>query len=115
MSQSVREFCIAQALKREGNYRLYKEGDELPKGYASYCAYDGVDLIAGGMTRDLAMALRDLSYRLGRASIGIFIWKPDEDGSVQRWMEYGPDKPSPDKDEEVDNVCRYCHGTGERV
>jgi hypothetical protein len=103
----ILEFCIAHALKREGNYLVYRDGDVLPEDYGSYLVYDGADFIGGGSTRNLAAILESYRYRLSPGSLVFFIWNPDTDGSVCAWMNQ-----SGDEDDEDDEDCPYCYGTG---
>jgi hypothetical protein len=105
----IRAWLESQLLRKNAGYRIWREGETLPENYGSYSVYDGADFLGGGFSRNIARTLYDYSSRLRITQLAIFIWKPDDDGSVQRWMEQDIDDELQNDD---DDECPYCHGTG---
>ena len=91
-------------------YQVAEDRDKLPADYGDYCYYDGLSVCGAGSTRNVQGAFdRALAQRYDYFLI--FLWKPDTDGSTRRWL--NPHE-TENEDEDQDNECPYCHGTGER-
>ncbi len=109
-ADAVRQFCIAYHLKGRPHSACTLSADDLPTNYGDYSVWDGVDLIAGGSTRNLRSSFQEYEHRLQNAAVPIFIWKPDTDGHIAKWLDGPREEAEPDPDE-----CSECDGTGEII
>ncbi len=100
-----------QHLKQHGDgWRVQLPGaDPPPLEYGNYAAYDGVNLLAAGGSRDLCSSFAGLKDRLSEAALPVFIWRPDTDGTTREWL----DNPGLLGDNAM--KCYHCEGSGECV
>lgn len=101
-------FCVQFHLSKpyKESWASYDGVGNLPDDYGDYAVYDGLDLIAFGTTRSVAKAFSEYQHRLNSASIPIFIWRVDLDGSSRHWLEDDHFNQSSGR------VCDRCEGTG---
>ncbi len=101
----IRDWLIAEDLKRSPGYHTAESAGDVPQGYGSYNSYDGIQLMRAGCSRNLRLSYELCRYRLSKAEIPIFRWEPDTDGSVRTYLD-------DEREDEFTEECTACHGEG---
>lgn len=103
----VRDFCVRELLKRKENkdWRVYSDGDVLPQGYGDYAVYDGTSIRCFGHSRNIRRDVED--RKDSQAEILIIIWRPDDNGSIEAWLD------GPHKLNDAEGDCPRCDGSGD--
>ena len=102
---TIRDWLIAEDLKENPGYRVADSAGDVPEGYGSYSAYDGIQQQQFGLSRNLRGAFENCRHRLSKAEIPIFRWKPDTDRSVRAYLDH-------DHGDDPRKECSACGGEG---
>jgi hypothetical protein len=110
VSPEIKNWVVSELLKTSNHrngYRHAERIDELPESYGSYSVFDGIHLQGAGMRRNVREAFHEFAAR--RFQMFIFLWRPDTDGSVAKWLDHSF---ADDEDQEEERECWHCDGAG---
>jgi hypothetical protein len=62
--------------------------EEVPEAVGHYALYDGMELRAAGIARNMRRGLTDSGY-FGKGKFPVLLYLPDADGSTARYLDEG--------------------------
>ena len=112
LTPSELEFLARELLRLQKGYIWAKTAAEVPEACGSYILYRRLRPGGGGVCHCLREAFPGQPGAMwGIETDQIFFYRLDDDGSVARWLDHGPE-PEPDEEEDVPGFCTKCGAPG---
>ena len=112
LTPSELEFLARELLLLQ-KYIWAKSAAEVPEACGHYVVYRRIQMAGAGLSHDLRKSFPGQSRSMWGAPEPdlIFLYRLDDDGSVARWLDQGPE-PDEDEEEDIPGFCTKCGAPG---